>query len=148
MQPLQSRLVDGIPCLSLSGKSSHVRIFLLLLRARSRLHTFKYEYTRPSLPVFYTMAFYTTPSLPRTPSACIMNATLPSLPSELLNWSMWRYPKQDAPLTPPMTSTFQRRRPDPVRTTLPPISFLDRAMAPRMSLKRITVEIIDRLHFF
>jgi len=75
------------------------------------------------------MAFYTPPSLPRTPSAYTMNASLPSLPTELIqSWSMWRHPKQDAPLTPPMTSTFESRKTlAPVlHPVLPPIAFLDR----------------------
>ncbi|KAF8883839.1 cyclin-domain-containing protein [Infundibulicybe gibba] len=71
------------------------------------------------------MAFYTPTYLPRTPSAYTMNATLPSLPTELLSsWSLWRNPKP--PLTPPMTSTFQSRTMRPVRMTLPPIAHLER----------------------
>ncbi|KAF8637773.1 hypothetical protein AX17_002582 [Amanita inopinata Kibby_2008] len=80
------------------------------------------------------MAFYTPPSLPRTPSSCTMNATLPSLQPDLLSaWSSWRHTKQDALLTPPMTSTFETRtmlhHPEP-RLTLPPISQLDRHLPP------------------
>ncbi|PFH46486.1 hypothetical protein AMATHDRAFT_51008 [Amanita thiersii Skay4041] len=78
------------------------------------------------------MAFYTPPSLPRTPSECTMHATLPSLSTDLLNsWSLCRQPKQDAPLTPPMTSTFESRtmpRSKP-RLTLPPIAQLDRQLS-------------------
>ncbi|KAF8621844.1 hypothetical protein AX15_007464 [Amanita polypyramis BW_CC] len=57
---------------------------------------------------------------------------LPSLPTELLSWSLWRHPKHDALLTPPMTSTFESR-PMPhhkPRLTLPPISQLDRRLPP------------------
>ncbi|KAF9467009.1 cyclin-domain-containing protein [Collybia nuda] len=76
-------------------------------------------------------SFYTPPSLPRTPIDYTMNATLPSLPTELLSsWSVWRHPKQ-TPLTPPMTSTIHTRRAQPqpqqrVQTTLPPIAHLER----------------------
>ncbi|KAF8060779.1 cyclin-domain-containing protein [Lyophyllum atratum] len=68
-----------------------------------------------------------------------MNATLPSLPTELLSWSLWRQgAKQAAPLTPPMTSTFQSRRtqqPQPkVQMSLPPIAHLERQLAARAPL--------------
>ncbi|RDB27298.1 Cyclin-U4-3 [Hypsizygus marmoreus] len=80
------------------------------------------------------MAFYTPPSLPRTPAYYTMNATLPSLPTELLSWSLWRNNTKQTPLTPPMTSTFQTRRthqPQPrVKTTLPSIAHLERHLAP------------------
>ncbi|KAF5376866.1 hypothetical protein D9615_007265 [Tricholomella constricta] len=85
------------------------------------------------------MTFYTPPSLPRTPSAYTMNATLPSLPTELLSWSLWRQnTKQPAPLTPPMTSVFQSRRtqqPQPKpQMSLPPIAYLERQLAARAPL--------------
>ncbi|KAG5643051.1 hypothetical protein DXG03_001629 [Asterophora parasitica] len=66
-----------------------------------------------------------------------MNATLPSLPAEL-SWSLWRQDPKQAPLTPPMTSTFQSRRtqqPQPkAQMSLPPIAFLERQLAARAPL--------------
>ncbi|KAG6909085.1 hypothetical protein DXG01_002066 [Tephrocybe rancida] len=52
-----------------------------------------------------------------------MNATLPSLPTELLSWSLWK--QQVVPLTPPMTSTFQQRRTTKAQLSLPPIAHLE-----------------------
>ncbi|KAM6497712.1 Cyclin domain containing protein [Amanita muscaria] len=71
------------------------------------------------------MAFYTPPLLPSSPSA--MNAPLP-----LSSWSVWTNRGLDAPLTPPMTSTFQSRTmpQQKPRLTLPPISQLDRHLPP------------------
>ncbi|GLB36793.1 putative cyclin [Lyophyllum shimeji] len=68
-----------------------------------------------------------------------MNATLPSLPTELLSWSLWRQStKQATPLTPPMTSTFQSRRTHQpqakVQMSLPPIAHLERQLAAREPL--------------
>ncbi|KAG5652828.1 hypothetical protein H0H81_003452 [Sphagnurus paluster] len=68
-----------------------------------------------------------------------MNATLPSLPAELLSWSLWRQnSKQAAPLTPPMTSTFESRRTQQpqqrVKMSLPPIAHLERQLAARAPL--------------
>jgi hypothetical protein len=79
------------------------------------------------------MAFYTSTNLPRSPSHCTMNATLPSLPTELLSsWAMWRPSKHQTPLTPPMSSVFHRRpmlQDVRVTTTLPPIAHLDRHLS-------------------
>lgn len=63
------------------------------------------------------MAFYTPPSLPRTPS---------SMPAAIPSWSLWRH---DAPLTPPMTGTMPQQKPC---LTLPPISQLHRHLPPCM----------------
>jgi hypothetical protein len=94
------------------------------------------------------MVICTPSSLPRTPSAYTMNATLPSLPSDLLSsWAHWRHSKHEAPPTPPMTSTLSQRRLHPQMqvTTLPPIAHLDRhlsAMPPCTSL------LIGLVNFF
>jgi hypothetical protein len=72
--------------------------------------------------------YYTPPSLPRTPSSCNMNASLPSLSSELLaTWSSWRMPKHHLPLTPPTSRTDHQSLP----MSLPPITTF---MAPCRSL--------------
>ncbi|KAG6828739.1 hypothetical protein H0H92_006877 [Tricholoma furcatifolium] len=65
------------------------------------------------------MAFYTPPSLPRTPYA--MNA----LPTELT----WALP---LPITPPMSTTLQQRKPTAKQQlSLPPIAHLERQLATR-----------------
>ncbi|KAF8168524.1 cyclin-domain-containing protein [Crassisporium funariophilum] len=85
------------------------------------------------------MAFYTPAAIiPCSPDA--MNATLPSI---INSWASWRASssKSDAPITPPMTSTFQSRTPaaQPLlqqqhrseqRMTLPPIAHLERHLPP------------------
>jgi len=159
-QPLQSRLVARFPCLSLSGKcKSRLQIYSSSEPVQAYI-VFKYDYAlifpnfRNHLSGPCTMAFYTTPSLPRTPSDFTMNATLPSLPTELLSsWSLWRPTKQETPLTPPMSSIIERRRMQPevrVTTTLPPIAHLDRhlsAMPPRMSSKQKIIPLCSRTIF-
>ncbi|KAK0475158.1 cyclin-domain-containing protein [Armillaria novae-zelandiae] len=66
------------------------------------------------------MAFYTPSSIPHS---CTMNA----LPTELLSsWSLHWRPK-DVPLTPPMTSTFERRK----VPQLPSIAHFDRQLSVR-----------------
>ncbi|KAK0232660.1 cyclin-domain-containing protein [Armillaria fumosa] len=68
------------------------------------------------------MAFYTPSSIPHS---CTMNA----LPTELLSsWSLHWRPK-DVPLTPPMTSTFERRKVQ--HPTLPSIAHFDRQLSVR-----------------
>ncbi|KAG6844875.1 hypothetical protein H0H87_002820 [Tephrocybe sp. NHM501043] len=57
-----------------------------------------------------------------------MHATLPSLPPELL--SLWK--QQLAPMTPPMSATFQQRRMP--QLSLPPIAHIDRQIAARAPL--------------
>ncbi|PBK89277.1 hypothetical protein ARMGADRAFT_970321 [Armillaria gallica] len=69
------------------------------------------------------MAFYTPSSIPHS---CTMNA----LPTELLSsWSLHWRPK-DVPLTPPMTSTFERRKVQH-HPTLPSIAHFDRQLSVR-----------------
>ncbi|KAG9223490.1 hypothetical protein PLEOSDRAFT_1111204 [Pleurotus ostreatus PC15] len=77
------------------------------------------------------MAFYTPPpSLPRTPPSTYIHSQMPTSSS----WSVWRPSKLQAPITPPMTTTFEQRKMHQpqvrVTTTLPPITHFDRHLPP------------------
>ncbi|KAJ3825319.1 cyclin-domain-containing protein [Lentinula raphanica] len=96
-----------------------------------------------------TFAFYTPPSLVRTPSDFIMN-TLPSLPTEILSsWSVqWRQPKSQSPYSSPRKPTVdQTLRSNTTTTTLPPIAFLERQLSDPHTSHLIPSEDVPPPHY-
>ncbi|KAH9927419.1 cyclin-domain-containing protein [Epithele typhae] len=74
---------------------------------------------------------YYAPVLPPSPDPSPMSTAALPLPVDLLHsWHSWRHTKQDAPLTPPL-STAPQRRVLHTHTVLPPISYFDRDISRR-----------------